>query len=105
MIRGVAKKHTPGGPRRQLVGSSGGEVGITRTPEDTKVVVTRWSAEQGVVRGGSRTSSGGKVVEQLGSSVEALGPEAAREGGMEKKGVHDIVRCVNHPLSLAVLKR
>jgi hypothetical protein len=31
------------------------------------------------------------VVEQVGGSVEALGPETGWEGGLEKEGAHDIV--------------
>ena len=41
VVRGVTKKHTTSRAGRQLVRSSGGDVRITCTPKDTKVVVAR----------------------------------------------------------------
>ena len=83
--------------------SSGGGVRVTRTPEDPKVVVARRGTEKSVVRSGSRRSRGRKAVDKVGGSVEALSPEASRKGGLELKGVHDIVSGANHALSLAIL--
>ena len=37
--------------------------------------------------------------------METLSPEAGRQRGMDQKGAHDVIRCANHPLSLAVLRR
>ena len=85
------------------MGSSGGGVGVTRTPEDTKVIVTRRGTEEGVVGSESWRSSRRKAVEKVGGSVEALSPEASRKRGLEQKGAHDIVSGPNHALSLAVL--
>jgi hypothetical protein len=85
------------------VGSSGRGVRVTRTPEDTKVIVTRRGTEEGVVRSGNWRSSRRKAVEKVGGSVEALSPEASRKRGLEQKGAHDIVSGANHALSLAVL--
>jgi hypothetical protein len=72
--------------------SSGSDVLVTGTPEDTKVIVTRRGTEEGVVRSRSRGSSGRKVVEQVGGGVETL-------------RLYDIVRGAIHPLNLAVLAR
>jgi len=54
--------------------SSGGVVRVTRTPEDTKVVISRRGTEKSAVQSGSRGSSGRKTVEQVGGSVKALSP-------------------------------
>ena len=76
VVRGVTKKHTTSRAGRQLVRSSGGDVRITCTPEDTKVVVARRGTEKNGVWSESRGSSGRKAVEQVGGGVEALSPEA-----------------------------
>jgi hypothetical protein len=86
------------------VRSSGGGVGETRTPEDTKVIVARRGAKEGVVRSGSWTGSGGETVEQVGGSVKTLRPEASRKRSLEQKGAHDIVSGANHAFRLAVLR-
>ena len=83
--------------------SSGRDVRITCTPEDTKVIVAGRGAEKSVVRSGSRRSCGRKAVEQVGGGVETLSTEAGRQRGLDQKGAHDVVRRANHPLSLAVL--
>ena len=80
VVRGVTKKHTMSRAGRQLVRSSGGDVRVTRTPEDPKVVVARRGTEKSVVWSGSRRSSGRKTIEQVGGGVETLSPEA---GGRE----------------------
>ena len=49
VVRGVPKKHTTGRTGRQLVRSSGRGVRVTRTPEDTKVIVARRGTKEGVV--------------------------------------------------------
>ena len=54
---------------------------------------------------GSRGSRGRKTVEKVGGGVETLSPEAGRQRGLDHKGAHDVVRRVNHLLSLAVLGR
>jgi hypothetical protein len=41
VIRRVSEKDTEGRPGGQLMGSGGGGVRVTRTPEDSKVVVSR----------------------------------------------------------------
>ena len=48
VVRGVTKEHTTSRAGRQLVRSSGGDVRVTCTPEDPKVVVAR-STEESVV--------------------------------------------------------
>ena len=56
--------------------SSGGDVRITCTPKDTKVVVAMRGTEKSVVWSGRRGSSGRKAVKQVGGGVEALRPKA-----------------------------
>ena len=85
--------------------SSGGGVRVTRTPEDTKVIIARRGTKEGVVWSGSQGSSGRKAVEQVGGSMESLSPEARRQGGLDQKSAQDIIRGAQHPLSLAVLWR
>ena len=63
VVRGVTKKHTTSRAGCQLVRSSGGDVRITCTPEDTKVVVAGRGTEKSLVRSGSRRSCGRKAVE------------------------------------------
>ena len=105
VVRRVTKEYTTSRAGRQLVRSSGGDVRVTCTPEDPKVVVARRGTEESVVWSGSRRSCGRKAVEQVGGGVETLSPEAERQRGLDQKGAHDIVRRANHPLSLAVLGR
>src|SRR6185437_9841357 len=45
------------------------------------------------------------AVKQVGGGVEALSPEARGQRGLDQEGAHDVVRCANHPLRLAVLWR
>ena len=59
---------------------------MTRTPEDTEVIVARRGTEEGGVRSGSRGGSGGETVEQVGGGVETLCPETSRKRGLEQKG-------------------
>ena len=91
VVRGVIKKHTTSRAGRQLVWSSCGDVRITCTPEDTKVVVARRDTEKSVVWSGSRRNSGRKTIEQIGGGVEALSPEAQGQRGLDQKGAHDVV--------------
>ena len=65
--------------------SSGGDVRVTCTREDTKVVVARRGTEKSVVWCESRRSSGRKTVEQVGGGVEALSPEARGERSLDQK--------------------
>jgi hypothetical protein len=86
------------------VRSSGSGVRVTRTPEDTEVVVVRRVTEEGVVSR-SRTSSGRKTVEEVGGGVETFGPETRGQRGLNQKSAHDIVCGANHAFGLAVLGR
>jgi len=61
------------------VGSGGGGVWVTRTPEDSKVIVARRGTEEGVVWRGSWADSGRKTVEEVGGGVQALSLEASRK--------------------------
>ena len=103
VVRRVPEEHTSRAGR-QLVRSGGGGVRVTRTPEDPKVVIARRGTEKSVVWSGSRRSSGRKTIEQVDGGVEALSPEAWGQRCLDQKGVHDVVRRANHPLSLAVLR-
>jgi hypothetical protein len=103
MVRGVAKEHTPCRAGRQLVRRSGGGVRITRTTEDTEVIIGGRSTEESVVWSGSRRGSRREAVEEVGGGVKALGPEARGQRSLEEKSAHDIVGGTNHALGLAVL--
>jgi hypothetical protein len=80
VVRGVTKKHTTSQAGRKLLRSNGGNVRVTCTPEDTKVIVARRGTEKSVVWSRSGGSCGWKTVEQVGGGVETLSPEA---GGRE----------------------
>jgi hypothetical protein len=58
--------------------SSGGDVRVTSTHEDTKVIVARRGTKESVVRSQSKGSSGRKAFEQVGGSVETLRLERRR---------------------------
>jgi hypothetical protein len=49
VVWGIPEKDTQSRMRSQLVGSGGGGVRVTRTPEDTKVVILRRCTEESVV--------------------------------------------------------
>jgi hypothetical protein len=82
--------------------SSGGDVQVTSTLEDTKVIVGRRGTKESVVRSRSWGSSGRKTIENVGGSVETLRPEARGKRSLDQKGAHNIVRGANLSLSLAV---
>jgi hypothetical protein len=83
VVRGVTEKHTTSGAGRRLVRSSGSGVRVTSAPEVTKVIVARRGTKESMVRSQSRGSSGRKTVEQVGGGVEALGPEARGQRGLD----------------------
>jgi hypothetical protein len=86
------------------VGSSGSDVRVTRTPEDSKVIVPRRGTEQSVVWRGSGAGSGRKTIEEVGGGVQALSPEASRKRRLEQKGAHGVVGGANHAFGLAILR-
>jgi hypothetical protein len=49
VVWGIPKKDTQSRTQSQLVGSSGGGVRVTRTSEDTKVVIPRRCTKESVV--------------------------------------------------------
>ena len=49
VIWGVPEEDTEGRTGSQLMGSGGGGVRVTRTPEDPEVIVARWGTEDSVV--------------------------------------------------------
>ena len=83
VVRGVTKEHTMSRVGCQLVRSCGGDVRVTCTPEDPKMVVARRGTEESVVWSGSRRSCGRKVVKQVGGGVETLSPEAGMQRGLD----------------------
>jgi len=104
VIWGVPEEDTKSRAGSQLVGSGGGGVRVTRTPEDSKVVVARRGTEESVVWPGSWAGSGRKAVKEVAGGVQALSPEASRKRGLKQKGAHGVVGGANHALSLAVLR-
>jgi hypothetical protein len=62
VIRGVPEEDIESRPGSQLVGSGGCGVRVTRTPEDSKVIVPRRGTEKSVVRRGSwQAAEGGRL--------------------------------------------
>ena len=103
VVRRVTKKHTSR-VGCQLVRSSGGDVRVTGTPEDTKVVVARRGTEKSVVWSGSRESRGRKAVEQVGGGVDSH----PRSGEAERPGSEGCAcrrSSCESSTSLAVLER
>jgi hypothetical protein len=103
VIRRVSEEDTESQTRCQLVGSSDSGVRVTRTPEDSKVIVSRRGTEKSVMRRGSEIGSG--RIEEVGGGVQALSPEASRKRGLKQKGAHGIVGGANHAFSLTILRR
>jgi hypothetical protein len=103
VIRGVPEKDTESRTGVQLVGRSGRSVGVTRAPEDAKVIVPRRGTEKSVVWCRSGTDSGRKTVEEIGGGVQALSLEASRKRRLKQKGAHGVVGGANHAFSLAIL--
>jgi hypothetical protein len=79
VVQEVSKEDTESGSGSQLVRSSGCGVRVTRTPEDSKVVISRRGTKKSVVRRRSRASSGRKAVKKIGGGVQALYPEASEK--------------------------
>jgi hypothetical protein len=79
VIRGVPEEDTESRPGSQLVGSDGCGVRVTRTPEDSKVIVPRRGTEKSVVRRGSWAGSERKAVKEIGGGVQTLSLEASME--------------------------
>jgi hypothetical protein len=103
VIRGVPEEDTECRTGVQLVGRSGSSVGVTRAPEDAKVIVPRRGTEKSVVWRRSGTGSGRKTVEEVGGGVQALSPETSRKRRLKQKGAHGVVGGANHAFSLAIL--
>jgi hypothetical protein len=102
VVRGVPEEDAKSRTEGQLVGRSGSGVGVTREPEDTKVIVPRRGTEKSVVWRRSGTGSGRKTVE-IGGGVQALSPETSRKRRLKQKGAHGVVGGANHAFSLAIL--
>jgi hypothetical protein len=103
VIRRVSEENTEGRPGGQFMRSGGDGVRVTRTPEDSKVVVAR-GTEKSVVRCGSRAGSRRKTVKEIGGCVQTLSPKASGKGCLEQKGAHGVIGCADHTLCLAVLR-
>ena len=86
------------------MGSGGSGVRVTRTPEDTKVIIARRGTEESVVWRRSWAGSGRKMVKEIGGGAQTLSPQASRKQRLEQKGAHGVVRGANHALSLAALE-
>jgi len=85
------------------VGSSGSGVGVTRTPEDAKVVIARRGTEESMVRCRSYACSERKAVKEIGGDVQALCPKTRRKRRLEQKGAYGVISGANHALGLVVL--
>ena len=72
MFRGVPEEETESRPRSQLVGSGGGGVRVTRTPEDSKVIIPTRGTKKSMMWCGSCTGSGRKTVKEIGGVCKLL---------------------------------
>jgi hypothetical protein len=77
VVKGVTEEKTLSGVVGELVGSSGGGVGIAGTTKDSKVSIGGVCAIQGEIGGGVTHRLRGKAVEQLGSNIQGLCPIAS----------------------------
>jgi hypothetical protein len=64
VVTRVAKKHTEGRPGSNLVWRGGGEVWITSTAKDVKVIAVWGCTMQGLVWGGEREGFGGVALKR-----------------------------------------
>jgi hypothetical protein len=83
LIRGVPDEDTKSRTGGQLVGRSGSGVGVTRAPEDAKMIVSRRGTEKSVVWRRSGAGSGRKTVDEVGGGVQALSPETSSKRTLE----------------------
>jgi hypothetical protein len=104
VIRRVPEKDIESRTGCQLVGSGGCGVRVTRTPEDSKMIVPRRGTKKSVVWRGSWAGSGRKTVKEIGGGVQALSPEASRKRRLKQKSAHGVVSGANHALNLAILR-
>jgi hypothetical protein len=74
VFRRVTKKRAQRGARHKFVGGDGGEVRITTTSKNPKVVIGGWGAKKHMVRGGEIESFGGVSVDEIGGGMESFDP-------------------------------
>ena len=82
VIRRISKKETRRRPRCQLVGSSGGHVGKTKTSENPKVIIRRRLRQKSLVRSRSEKDFGWPKIEKMGGSREGVSPVLRRHVGL-----------------------
>jgi hypothetical protein len=105
VVSRVTKENTTCRVGRQLVRSSGSDVRVTGTTENTEVIIARRGTKESLVRRGSWGGIRRKAINQVGGGIETLNPKAWRHRSLDQEGAHDIVRGPNHALSLSVLGR
>jgi hypothetical protein len=87
------------------VRGSGGDVGITPTTKDSKMVISGGMTMKSVVWGTEGKGGGGMTIEKIGGGVEGLNPVRWWEVGLKEKGTNDVVYGVEDALNLAILLR
>jgi hypothetical protein len=74
VIRGVAEEDAQGGPRGQLVRSSGGEIWIAGASKGPEVMIGGKGAMESEKRGAHVQSFGGEAIDEVGGCGESIGP-------------------------------
>lgn len=77
--RRITKKHTGDSARSELVGSSGGNIRVTKTTEDMKVGVRGGRMEQNFMRSKVVKSRSGKDIKKVSCNIKSFNPEGVRE--------------------------
>ena len=104
-MRGIPEKDTQGRSRGEFVGSSGGEIGVAATPEDTEVVIRGWRPVEHHVWGGEVECLGGKNVKEEGCGGKSLNPIGWGDTGLKQEGTNNIIDGTNNAFSFTVLRR
>ena len=77
------------------MGSSGGEIGVAATPEDTEVVIRGWRPVEPHVWGGEVECLGGKNVKE-GCGGKSLNPIGWGDTGLKQEGANNIIDGTNN---------
>jgi len=85
VIGRITKKNTQDRPRCKFVGRGSGNVGITTTPKNPKMVIGGRMTKEGLIWCRKLKSGCGVTIEEISGGVEGLNPIGRRKMGLKKK--------------------
>lgn len=105
MLRGIAKKNAHGGSRRELMGGSGGKIGIALAPKHPEMCIGGMTTIESEIWGMEVEGFGRVAIDEIGGGVESLNPKRGRKTRLKKKRTHHVIHGAKHAFGLAVLRR